>query len=189
MRPSRPGGAEKYIHRRGEGETGKIMLVGIMADTHDCLPMIARAVLVLNEAGVDLVLHAGDYVSPFVVPELQALEADLIGILGNNDGDRAMLTERFSDFDTMQLRGTFAEVMVDDTTIGMVHGHEQELLTALMESEAFDILAYGHTHHHEIYRVGTTLVVNPGEVCGYLSGIPTVAVVDTEMREAEILYL
>ena len=36
------------------------MLVGLIADTHDCLPMVDRAVKKLNESDVELVLHAGD---------------------------------------------------------------------------------------------------------------------------------
>ncbi|RLI45996.1 YfcE family phosphodiesterase, partial [Candidatus Bathyarchaeota archaeon] len=42
------------------------MLIGIMADTHDRLPLLDKAVKRLNEEKVKLVLHAGDYVAPFV---------------------------------------------------------------------------------------------------------------------------
>ena len=49
------------------------MLIGIMADTHDNLPMVERAIRRLNEAKVELALHAGDYVSPFVIPLFKEL--------------------------------------------------------------------------------------------------------------------
>ncbi len=41
------------------------MRVGILADTHDRVPAIAALVARLAEQGVSLLLHAGDYCSPF----------------------------------------------------------------------------------------------------------------------------
>jgi putative phosphoesterase len=67
------------------------MLIGIISDTHDNLPMIEKVIKRLNKENVALVLHAGDYVSPFVIPKFKALNAKLIGVLGNNDGDHEFL--------------------------------------------------------------------------------------------------
>jgi predicted phosphodiesterase len=47
------------------------------------MPMIEKAVKKLNKENVELVLHAGDYVSPFVIPKFKALNAKLIGVFGN----------------------------------------------------------------------------------------------------------
>ena len=59
------------------------MLIGVISDTHDNLPIIEKAIKKLNEENVALVLHAGDYVSPFVIPKFKALNAKLIGVFGN----------------------------------------------------------------------------------------------------------
>jgi len=67
------------------------MLIGLISDTHDNLPMIEKAVKKLNEENVALVLHAGDYISPFVIPKFKTLNAPLIGVFGNNDGDHEFL--------------------------------------------------------------------------------------------------
>ena len=67
------------------------MIVGLVSDTHDCLPLIDEAVKRLNEMNVELVLHAGDYISPFVASHFKPLKAPLIGVFGNNDGDRELL--------------------------------------------------------------------------------------------------
>jgi predicted phosphodiesterase len=45
-----------------------------MADTHDNLPLIDKAIRRLNEENVEIVLHAGDYVSPFVIPKFKELK-------------------------------------------------------------------------------------------------------------------
>jgi putative phosphoesterase len=165
------------------------MLVGLMADTHDCLPMVEKAIKKFNEEKVELVLHAGDYVAPFVIPKFKELKAKLIGVFGNNDGDRELLKKRFSENAKLEIRGNFAEIKVGNAKVALLHGSEEELLKALIESETFNIVVHGHTHKAETYRKGKTLVVNPGEVCGYLTGKSTIALLDTEKIEAKIVSL
>jgi putative phosphoesterase len=173
----------KYVRK------GDKMLVGLMADTHDFLPMVDKAVERLNEEGVKLVLHAGDYVAPFVVPRFKKLKAKLIGVFGNNDGDRELLKKRFSEYEGLEMRGNFAEIVIDGAKIVLLHGSEEELLKVLINSEIFDIVVHGHTHKAEAYRKEKTLVVNPGEVCGYLTGRSTIALLETSKREAKIVEI
>jgi len=42
-----------------------------------------------------LVLHAGDFVSPFTALEFKNLNCPLKGVFGNNDGDKLYLQEKF----------------------------------------------------------------------------------------------
>jgi len=165
------------------------MLIGLIADTHDNLPMVDKAVKKLNEMNVGLVLHAGDYVAPFVIPKLKELKAKLIGVFGNNDGDRELLKKRFSEYKDLEVHGNFAEIIVGGLKIALLHGDEEELLEALINSQSFDIVVHGHNHKTDVYQKGKTLIVNPGEVCGYLTGKSTIALLDTDRREAEIIEL
>ena len=80
------------------------MLVGLIADTHDRLPYIEKAVKRLNEENVELVLHAGDYVAPFTATKFKELKADLIGVYGNNDGDKQLLKKKFDEIGA-EIRG------------------------------------------------------------------------------------
>ena len=166
------------------------MLIGLMADTHDRLPLVEKAVEALNERGVELVLHAGDFVAPFVIPRLAKLEARLVGVFGNNDGDKPLLLKRAAETGgKVELKGVFAEVVVGGRRIALTHGHEAELLNSLIACGGYDVVAHGHTHQAGTRREGRTLVVNPGEVCGYLYGRPTVAILDTEKLEVEFVEL
>jgi putative phosphoesterase len=165
------------------------VLIGIVSDTHDRLPMVEKAVEFFNNENVDLVLHAGDYVAPFVIWKFKPLKAKLIGVFGNNDGDRELLRKRFSENPSLEVRGSFAKITVDGLKIALLHGTEEELLQALIDSESFDVVVHGHFHKAEVYRKGKTLVVNPGELCGYLSGKSTFALLDTDKREARIIQL
>jgi putative phosphoesterase len=151
--------------------------------------MVEKAVKKLNAEKVELVLHAGDYVAAFVIPKFKDLKAKLIGVFGNNDGDHELLKKRFSEYDNLEIRGSFAAINVDNVKIALLHGSEEELLKALIDSGSFDVVVHGHAHGAEIYRKGKTLVVNPGEVCGYLTGKSTIALLDTVKREAKIVEL
>ena len=164
------------------------MKIGAISDSHDRLSMLDHAVKRLNADAVDLVLHAGDYISPFVVPHFAALKANLIGVYGNNDGDREVLRHRFRELGD-DIRGQFAEVIADGLRIALLHGDEEELLRSLIGLEAYDVIVHGHTHKSKVSRKGVTLIVNPGEVCGYLSGNPSMAIIDTKPIRAQIIPL
>jgi putative phosphoesterase len=165
------------------------MLIGVISDTHDNLPMVEKAVKRLNDEKVELVLHAGDYVAPFVIPKFKALNAKLIGVFGNNDGDHELLRKRFGETDNCEVRGRFALVDANGFRIALLHGDETELLDALIDCGGFDAVAHGHVHAVGVQKKGKTLDINPGEVCGYLTGRTTMALLDTTKREARIIDL
>jgi uncharacterized protein len=155
------------------------MLIGIMGDTHDNVPKVRDAVKFMNGRDAGLVLHTGDYIAPFIIPELGELEAPLTGVFGNNDGDRELLLKRSAQEVGIEIRGNFAEIQEGGILIGLLHGHEEPLLHALITGGGFDIIVHGHTHQPGVTRSGRTVVINPGEVCGYLTGMATVATYDT----------
>ena len=151
--------------------------------------MIDKAIKVFNNENVDLVLHAGDYVSPFVIPRFRALNSRLVGVFGNNDGDHEFLRRKFSEDKHLEIRGSFAKLVLGGVKIALLHGSEEELLNALVTSGGFDVVVHGHSHEAAVHRKGKTLLVNPGELCGYLTGISTIALLDTEKLEAKIVEL
>ncbi len=166
-----------------------------MSDTHDNLPLIDKAVKKLLDENVDLVLHAGDYVSPFVISHFKPFKGKFIGVFGNNDGDHELLRSRFAEFN-LELRGIFAEVKADDARIALLHGGEpgivlgpSELLKSLLSSECYDVIVHGHVHDAKVEQKGKTLIINPGEVCGYLTGKSSIALLDTRTMRAKIILL
>lgn len=176
------------VHFEFKHVFGVRMIIGVMADTHDRLPLLDKAVKRLNKEGVELVLHAGDYIAPFVVQHFKPLNSPLIGVFGNNDAERDLLRKKFADMGA-ELRGCFTEVKVKGSKIALLHGEETELLNSLISAECHDIIIYGHTHEANTYRRGKTLVLNPGEVCGYLTGKSTMVVLNTKTFEVETILL
>lgn len=162
-----------------------MMLVGIMSDTHDNLPAIEAAVQKLREKGVAVILHAGDIVAPFVVPILARSGAKVFAVFGNNDGEKAALRKRFKEIG--ELQGEVAVVDLGGKKAAVYHGSEPVIADALTGCGQYDIVALGHSHTPLIEQRGRTLVVNPGECCGYLSGKRTVALVDTDTMKADLI--
>jgi len=164
------------------------MMLGLMADTHDRLPLIDRAVSEFNERGIELVLHAGDFIAPFVVPRFKPLKAKLIGVYGNNDAELELLKRKFAEMNS-EIRGRFGEINIEGLKIAILHGEEDELLKSLIDTGSYNVIVHGHTHKAETYKKGGTLVINPGETCGYLTGESTIAVLDTKTLEVEKIQL
>jgi putative phosphoesterase len=63
--------------------------------------------------------------------------------------------------------------------------HEPRGLDALAASGDYDLIVYGHSHEREERAAGRTRIVNPGEVCGWLTGVPSFAVYETGSGEVE----
>jgi len=159
------------------------MFIGIISDTHDNLPVIRRAVEVFNERKVGHVIHAGDFTSPFTFRALKHLACDFTGIYGNNDGERVLLQK------LSHARIFTQPYILELANRKIVIMHEHQVVDALADSGHFDLVIYGHTHEPDIRKRGNTLIVNPGELSGWLHGTSTIAVADLATLSAELINL
>lgn len=160
------------------------MKIGAIADSHENMPKIVAAVARFNEEKVALVLHAGDYISPITAHAFEKLDAPLVGVFGNNDGDRIFLVERFRDIGNIY--PDYHEFEIDGKKGVLMH--EPKFIDALVKSGLYDLVIYGHTHQIDI-REGQPLVINPGECGGWLTGRATVAIVETEDMSVRLIDL
>ena len=163
------------------------MIIGAMSDTHDRLDAVDKAISFFNSQGVTDVLHAGDLVSPFVVPLFSKLKARLHYVWGNNEGDHDFIKVRLADIGVRPL-GDFGTLELGGRKIALLHGTHEAIVDSLVKSGAYDVAVRGHNHRAESID-GKTLVVNPGEVCGYLTGRQTVALIDLDKMHAQIVEL
>ncbi|MCS7217304.1 MAG: metallophosphoesterase [Candidatus Bipolaricaulota bacterium] len=160
------------------------MRIGVVSDSHDHLANLRRALALLRERGAELVLHAGDFVSPFVAEPFREAGLRVVGVFGNNDGDRLHLRERFAGVGELHVGPH--ELELGGRRILLMH--EPRALEALAASGKYDLVVYGHTHRAEV-REGRPLVLNPGELGGWLTGRATLALVDLALLRAELLAL
>lgn len=147
---------------------------------------IDRAVKVFDEEGVSLIVHAGDWNAPFSLARLAKAKAKIVGVFGNVDGEREHLKTKAQGLG-VDVPGDFGEVEVEGVKIAIIHGKDERLVEALARSGDYAVVVRGHAHHPSVKRIGPTLILNPGEACGYLSGRRTVAILDTSTMEAKII--
>ena len=162
------------------------MRVGLMADTHDRLPAIAELVRQMQAAGVGMVLHAGDFCAPFALKAYEDAHVTLAGVFGRNDGDPQGLLSRAQAGFGMELFESPHSFDIGGRRILLIHDigdvHERSV-------SAHEIVVHGNTHQQEMKTRGDTLIVNPGEACGWLRGTPSAAILDLESRHVEFLSL
>ncbi|MBD3271992.1 MAG: YfcE family phosphodiesterase [Elusimicrobia bacterium] len=159
------------------------MKIGLIADTHDRLEKIEKAVAFFNSQELDLVIHAGDYVAPFTARVFSDLQVDMKGIFGNNDGEKPGLLRAYQEI--MHIEEAPYSFKVDDASIVVVHMDQN--LDTLMKDH--DIVVYAHSHQYDSKKEHNTVLINPGECCGYLSGMSTVGILDTKTLESNIFQL
>ncbi len=167
------------------------MLAAAISDGHDNIAAIRRVGEEVRRRGIRLVLHAGDWVSPFAARFLREAVGEgvrIVGVWGNNEGERPYFVETARKYG-VEIAGEAAELEVGDKKIAVYHGTSPVLLRALAESGLYDVVVYGHTHQASLERRGKTLVVNPGELCGCLTGRSSYALIDLEKLETDLVLL
>ncbi|HYG76908.1 MAG TPA: metallophosphoesterase [Planctomycetota bacterium] len=157
--------------------------LGIISDTHDHLDRIALAVELLHRQRVDGLLHLGDFVAPFALKGVLKFNGPLYAIYGNNDGEKKGLKKLFSE-----LRDGPTVFELGGRKLGVAHSVEE--IPAEFRTSC-DGVFYGHSHTRvHIPADGTRpLELNPGEACGWLTGKPSLAVLNLETMQAEILEI
>ncbi|MGB9711281.1 MAG: metallophosphoesterase [Thermodesulfovibrio sp.] len=159
------------------------MKIGIISDTHDHMENIRKALKIFKENNVKAIIHAGDFVSPFTWRVFKDFEGEFYGVFGNNDGDKVLLKKMYGERIQPQIR----ELEIEGKKIALMH--EPQTIEALAQSGRFNLIVYGHMHEVDIRRVNNTLIINPGEACGWLYGKATVVVLDLDSLEPAVISL
>jgi putative phosphoesterase len=159
-------------------------MIGIMSDSHDNRDAIREAIRLFKRHDCRMVLHAGDFVAPFAAGELATLQVSVRAVFGNCDGEKAGLAKTVDSFGKIKdppfcFRHAEREFLLT---------HTQFSLDTHVRSGNYDVVVYGHTHRPEIRRIGRTLVVNPGETGGWVTGRKSIAILDPRSLQADIIY-
>ena len=161
------------------------MKLGLIADTHDNIPNIREAIKIFNKAGVRLLAHAGDFIAPFSAKEFKAFEGEIIAVFGNCDGEKKGLREAFKNIGEIHEKGF--SFKIGRRNIFLTHVPDNLESDSMIKE--YDLLIFGHTHKAEVKKIGGSVIVNPGEACGWLYGNATIAVADLERLSVKIINL
>lgn len=138
------------------------MRIGVISDTHGRL----REEVLERLAGVDCILHAGDFDNLEILAALEDI-APVYGVRGNNDwGGWAQELPRTMRF---QLGG-----------VSFLMTHNQNDVP--WNLAGVDVVVCGHTHRFEQKRIKNRLWLNPGS-CSFprpFRAVPTMVFLDIE---------
>ena len=157
------------------------MLLGVLSDTHDHVPLIGAALSLFAERKVEAMIHAGDFVAPFAVRKLLEFDGQIYPTYGNNDGEREGLKALLP-----QIQDGPLFVEIDDCTI-LVHHYIG--MCKPEDVQRATVVITGHSHQIVNRLDESRLFLNPGECCGWVNGRATAAILDTAGPSAEIIDL
>jgi len=159
--------------------------IAVMSDSHDHTEHIDRVAAAANEAGCAGIFHLGDVVSPFAVYHLRPFRGQVRAVFGNNDGELFGVQAAFKD-----IGGEIRQPPWDCELAGkrILMLHEPILLEALVKSQEYDFIFYGHLHEVDCRRTGRTLVLSPGETAGWVKS-PGFYIVNVSSGECERIEL
>jgi putative phosphoesterase len=133
------------------------MKIGVIADTH--IPERAEEIpqQILDAfKGVDMIIHAGDFVNLSVLDKLRTVCKNISAVWGN--------------MDSYEIREKLPEkeiVKIGNFKVGIVHGYGPpnklvELVTEIFKEEKIDLIIFGHSHSALNEKKGDILYFNPG---------------------------
>ncbi|HUG90393.1 MAG TPA: YfcE family phosphodiesterase [Planctomycetaceae bacterium] len=161
------------------------MRIGIFADAHDHVDNVRRAVVEFNRAGCELVVFAGDFCSPIVVPPLRKLNCPVLACFGDNDGNRTGIEGG------MRIIGEIGEPPFGFQTpdgVRILVTHVPQHVRGLIEGS--HVVIHAHSHRAGIERDATgRLLINPGETGGWTYRKPSIALLDTQPLGARLVFL
>jgi len=160
------------------------MRIGVVSDTHNNLKNVRRIVELFNEAGVERVIHTGDISQAKTLNVLAELDAPLYGVFGNNDEERESLAATID---------THGFEFVDPPLHLVWHGrrivvvHDPLEFAGHLDTEV-ELALHGHTHRYRLETIENgTVVFNPGECAGHMSGYNAIGIVDLATLQTHLL--
>jgi len=179
--------------------------IGVLSDTHipHRLPALPAWVPeAFRDAGVSLILHAGDVDEPGALRELSAV-APIVAVRGNiHFASRSRSSPHLP---------YVAEIEVAGRRIIVTHGHgrpyqwlwdkrrgfihhtngqarrhdfSKELIARNARRFPYaDVLIFGHSHHRVLRQMGHTLFLNPGAIAHARDETPSIAILTIDVSD------
>ena len=164
------------------------MKIGVMSDTHEHIENVGKALAVFAEHNVEYIIHLGDFCAGPTIRACKDAPAQLIGILGNNDGDVGRMLHNYKDIGGDLWPEEFRALDLGGKKIACYHGTVAAITEALINCGTYDLVLYGHTHTVDQRTVSNTLILNPGSVHGFDTKA-TIGIVDLGTMATEVIDL
>jgi len=166
------------------------MYIAVLSDSHDHIWNLEKVVNEIKHT-TKAVIFCGDLIAPFSSQILSQTNLPTYICLGNNDEDHIGLQKMGGKkFTWFHLSQEFGEIELDHKKIAFCH--YPRLAELLAQSGQHHAVFFGHTHEVKNKKIGNTLLLNPGSICGINAGKPapaSYAIYDTSTNSAKIINL
>ena len=156
--------------------------IGLLSDSHGRAKTTRKAVQLLLERDVDVLIHLGDVgtveVIDAIVERLGAAdhpEPPIHLVFGNTDWDIGPLGD-YARRLGVSVDHPVGRMAFDGAVLVFQHGHVQAAMDQAL-AEGVRWLCHGHSHAIRDERIGSTRVINPGAL--FRASRYTVATLDT----------
>ncbi|MFZ5766396.1 MAG: YfcE family phosphodiesterase [Thermodesulfobacteriota bacterium] len=159
------------------------MRIAILSDTHDQVGNLRAAIRYCNAYNVQLLIHCGDLISPFMLEELAEFAGAVHLIYGNNVGDQHLISQACGTrFPSISHHGVLGAV--EAAGLKIAFHHYPQVARGLASQGLFDVVCCGHNHRYGVEEIGGTLLINPGDMLGK-ENQPCFAIFDSLSRRVE----
>ena len=156
--------------------------IGLLSDSHGQAARTRRAVQMLDDLQVDLLIHLGDICSTDVIDALvvqdpktgEQMPAHLV--FGNNDMDLRSMGSHATHLGLTN-HHPVGSIQTSAGELVFMHGDDSRALQRAVERGA-RFVCHGHTHQRTNLLVGPTRIINPGAL--YRANDFSIAVLEPE---------
>ncbi|MEX0896100.1 MAG: metallophosphoesterase [Patescibacteria group bacterium] len=163
------------------------MKLALVSDSHDHWENLKKAVHLANEADCEVLLHAGDLIAPPGIEMLKPFQGEVYFVWGNNEGEKVGITRQMDAAESLTLAGDVLDMEIGGLSVFM--NHYPTIAQLAFQAGSYDLVVYGHDHAYHVEEADAQFLINPGEICGYRTGVASFVIFDTKARTAERISL
>lgn len=154
------------------------MKVLIVSDSHGNIANLKAAMEIGKRAGVQAVIHCGDWDNVESIKAVLDFGTPLYTVLGNADIEPGI--EEFSRFNSKKFDPRFLKVELGGCKIGIIHRVKKDDVGF----DGLEVIFSGHFHSKESKVINFQKFIRPGAL---INGI-SLAIYETETNEVEFIH-
>jgi putative phosphoesterase len=165
-----------------------MLKLAIIADVHDNLINLQKALDYIDKEKIDYLISLGDLQSLEAWQMLDDLKIPVWAVMGNADKDIIGEKQLRAAVKNIHFSPNIATVELAEKKI--IFGHYPEIIKKIILNypNKYQLALAGHTHLPWEEMIGTTKVLNPGNIAN-IRCAPTFAIMNLDTLKAKLILL